>query len=93
MKVKRRTRGSIRPKRSEVAALAGVSEATVSYVFSNKRYVSPALRERVMAAADELDYRPDMIAGAMITNRTNTIAVLTNDIASPLQMEVVKGIQ
>lgn len=83
----------MRPKRSEVAGRAGVSEATVSYVFSGKRYVSDDLKKRVMRVADDMGYQPDLIASTMVTNESQTIAVLTSDIASSLQMEVIKGIQ
>jgi len=79
--------------RKEIARMAGVSEATVSYVFTNHRYVSPELRERVLSVSKEHGYSPDMIARAMVMKTTRTIGVLTNDISSPLQMEVIKGIQ
>jgi DNA-binding LacI/PurR family transcriptional regulator len=82
-----------RANRKEVAEKAGVSEATVSFVYSKKRYVSEDLRKRVLSVAKELDYSPDYIARSMVTKTTETIAVLTNDIASPLQMEVIKSIQ
>jgi len=82
-----------RAKRSEVAKMAGVSEATVSFVLSKKRYVSDKLSKRVMAAVDELGYQPDFIARSMVTKTTETIVVLTSDIASPLQMEIIKSIQ
>jgi DNA-binding LacI/PurR family transcriptional regulator len=79
--------------RAEVAKRAGVSEATVSYVFSKGRIVSDKLTERVLKTAKELDYSPDMIARSMVIKKTKTIGVLTNDIGSPLQMEIIKGIQ
>lgn len=82
-----------RAKRYDVAKIAGVSEATVSFVFSGKRYVSPKLTSKVKEAAEKLDYQPDSIARSMVTKSTDTIAVLTSDIASPLQMEVIKSIQ
>ncbi len=84
---------SVMPKREDVARLAGVSGTTVSFVFSQKRYVSPDLRERVLAAAKQLNYQPDMIAATMGGSRTNSIAILTNDIVSPLQMEIIKALQ
>jgi len=84
---------SVIPKREDVARLAGVSGTTVSFVFSQKRYVSPDLRERVLAAAKELNYQPNMIAATMGGSRTNSIAILTNDIVSPLQMEIIKALQ
>lgn len=82
-----------RAKRSEVAQLAGVSEATVSFVLSKKRYVSEELTARVTDAIKKLNYQPDSIARSMVTKTTETIVVLTSDIASPLQMEVIKSIQ
>lgn len=82
-----------RAKRSEVAKRAKVSEATVSFVFSKKRYVSSILTDRVVEAAKELDYYPDFIARTMVTKTSETIAVLTSDMASPLQMEIIKSIQ
>ncbi len=80
-------------KRNDVAALAGVSGTTVSFVFSKKRFVSPELKERVIAAAKKLDYHPDMVAASLKKQFTNTIAVITNDITSPLQMEVIRALQ
>ena len=79
--------------REDVAQRAGVSGATVSYVFSRKRYVSPDLVKRVMRAAEELNYQPDMVAASLRKNSSDTIAVLTDDITSPLQMEIIRAIQ
>ena len=84
---------SVTAKRNDVARLAGVSGTTVSFVFSKKRYVSPELSERVLRAAKELNYHPDMVAASMGSGRTNSIAVLTDDIVSPLQMEIVSALQ
>ena len=80
-------------RRDDVARLAGVSGATVSYVFSRKRYVSPELVRRVMRAAEELDYHPDLLAAAVRRKSSDTIAVLTDDMASPLQIEIIRAIQ
>ncbi len=79
--------------RKDVAALAGVSEATVSFALSGKRYVSDELKNRVVNAANELGYYPDLIARAMCEKRTNSLAVLTNDLESPLQMKMIKSIE
>ena len=48
-------------KIADVAGLAGVSTATVSRVLSGKPHVSDSARERVMAAVDELGYRPSRV--------------------------------
>lgn len=60
----------------DVAALAGVSKATVSRAFINPDAVSPDTRERIFAAAKALQYRPNAIARAMITKRTGNLAFI-----------------
>jgi len=79
--------------REEVAKLADVSVATVSYVYSGKRYVSDELRSRVKDAAQQLGYYPDFIAQSMANKKTKTLAVLVSDVANPFIMQVLKGFQ
>ncbi len=66
-----------RPTSNDVAQQAGVSQATVSYVFSETTNVSipQKTRKRVLQAADELGYRPNRVARALQTGRTNIVAV------------------
>ena len=54
---------------AHIAERAGVALSTVSYVLSGKRTVSPEIRERVLAAVEELDYRPHRSARALATRR------------------------
>jgi DNA-binding LacI/PurR family transcriptional regulator len=58
-----------------VAARAGVSRALVSIVFRGVAGASEATRERVLAAARELDYRPDTRASRLGSSRTRTLGV------------------
>ena len=60
---------------AHIAERAGVALSTVSYVLSGKRAVSPGIRERVLAAVEELDYRPHRSARALATGATHTIAL------------------
>ena len=60
----------------DVADLAGVSRAAVSRTFGRGQ-VSAAIRERVIAAANELGYRPNAIARSLIGGKTDLIAVIT----------------
>ena len=53
------------PDIRQVAALAGVSIATVSRVFNNPSRVSPATRERVMAIAQRVGYRPNPLGARL----------------------------
>ena len=59
----------------DVAELAGVSQATVSYVLNAKisTRISPETRRRVMDAADTLSYRPNAIARAMVSGKSKII--------------------
>jgi DNA-binding LacI/PurR family transcriptional regulator len=60
-----------------VARLAGVSRKTVSRIFNNERYVSASVRERVLAAAEQLGYRPNHAARALASGRARAIGVVT----------------
>lgn len=61
---------------ADVARLARVSQSAVSRAFSPGASVSEAMRRRVMAAAEELGYRPNALARAMISGRSKLIALI-----------------
>ena len=66
-----------RATRSDVAKLAGVSSATVSYVVNNgPRPVSKETRAKILAAIEELHYRPHAIARSLRTGSTFTVGLL-----------------
>lgn len=65
------------PGMNDVARLAGVSQKTVSRVVNDERYVSAAAREKVLAAARALGYRPNTAARALITGRFQRIGVVS----------------
>ncbi len=58
------------PRALDVAAAAGVSTATVSRVFNAPNKVAPAVRERVLAAAQALDWMPHAAGSALARRRT-----------------------
>ena len=60
----------------DVAELAGVSQSAVSRVFQDGASASKEMRNRVMAAADKLGYRPNAIARGLITQQSNMVAVI-----------------
>jgi DNA-binding LacI/PurR family transcriptional regulator len=80
-------------KIQEVAERAGVSLTTVSHVVNHRDRVSPALRERVEKAIEELQYVPDRHAAGLRTGRTNAIAVMIPDIGAPFYTDLVRGLQ
>lgn len=65
-----------RPTSHDVARRAGVSQTTVSFVFTGRDGISAATRDRVLAAAAELNYRPNLAARSMRTQRTGRLAVV-----------------
>jgi len=66
-----------------VARRAGVSQSTVSRALSGDPNVSELTRERVIAAAQALEYAPDIVARSLITRRTNRIGVVISNIINP----------
>lgn len=60
----------------DVAKRAGVSKATVSRVLSGQNYVSKTVRDRVMAAVEEMGYRPNLLARNLATNRSHSIGLM-----------------
>lgn len=80
-------------KISDVAALAGVSAATVSRVLaSDERFrVRPETRERVLDAARQLDYVPSHAGRSLRTARSSAIAVAVPDVTSAVFAELTAG--
>jgi DNA-binding LacI/PurR family transcriptional regulator len=62
-----------------VAARAGVSKSSVSRVINGEPTVAPEIRKIVMAAVSELGYVPNGAARNLVTQRTNTIAIIVSD--------------
>ncbi|WP_431984191.1 LacI family DNA-binding transcriptional regulator [Streptomyces qinglanensis] len=80
--------------RDDVARVAGTSTAVVSYVINNgPRPVAPATRERVLAAIKELGYRPDRVAQAMASRRTDLIGLVVPDARQPFFAEMSHAVE
>lgn len=77
----------------DVAERAGVSVTTVSHVVNETRPVSDELRERVLAAMDELGYQPNRLARSLRRRETHTIGMIVPDSANPFFAEVARGIE
>ncbi|WP_084481098.1 LacI family DNA-binding transcriptional regulator [Ruania albidiflava] len=80
--------------RNDVARLAGVSPAVVSYVMNDgPRGVAPATRERVLRAIEKLGYRPNPLANSLRTNRTMTIGLVVPDNTNIYFAELARAIE
>jgi LacI family transcriptional regulator len=83
----RRPRSSMR----EVAEAAGVAMSSVSRVLSDHPDVSPAMRQRVRAAVEELGYEPNLLAQSLRRQETLSVGFVVRDISNPLMAEIVKS--
>jgi DNA-binding LacI/PurR family transcriptional regulator len=79
----------------DVARRAGVSQSTVSLVFSGKGRgrVSEATQEHVRRCARELGYRPNVAAQALRLGSSRAVALLVPDITNPFFSRVLRGAQ
>ena len=74
--------GGARVTSVQVAKRAGVSQSAVSRVFTPGASVSKKTADKVKKAADELGYRPNILARSLITGKSRMIAADAEDAAS-----------
>ena len=73
----------------DVARHAGVSQSAVSRCFKKGASVAPRTREKILAAARELNYYPNAIAQGLITKRSNLVAVIISNLTNLYYPEVL----
>lgn len=76
----------------EIAKLAGVSTATVSYVINNSKNVLPEKRESVLRVIAQWGYQPNQVAKSLRMKKTNNIGVLVEDIMGFPTPSIINGI-
>ena len=84
---------SKKPSIKDVAALAGVSTATVSNVFSGRKPVNDDLQTSVQKAAKSLGYQVDRAASQLRSGRTRVIAVLVPDLTDTFFATIVTSLE
>jgi len=77
----------------DVASKAEVSIATVSRVVNGNRPVHPDIRERVLKAVEELDYRPNYLARGLRQSNTCMIGLIIPDNSNPFYAELARAIE
>lgn len=87
----RSARRSSRVSLRDVAQRAGVAASTVSRALSNHPDVSPDTHQRVMAAVEELGYRPNVLGQMLRQGATRTVGFSIGDISNPLFAEIALG--
>lgn len=71
------------PSVNDVARAAGVAQATVSRAFTPGASISPAVKIRVMEVAEQLGYRPNLLARSLIMRQSRIIGVVMGDPRNP----------
>lgn len=74
----------------EVAAAAGVSRSAVSRTFTPGASVAPRTREKVLAAAGKLGYRPNALARSLIVRRTQLIGLVMAEWENPFYTRMLR---
>jgi LacI family transcriptional regulator len=82
-----------RPRLSDVAALAGVSTATVSRTLSNPEKVKGKTRDRIMQAIAQLGYVPDGAARALALGRARMVGAIVPTLDNAIFARAVQGLQ
>lgn len=79
--------------RADVARLAGVSPAVVSYVLNHSHPVAPQTRAKVESAIAQLGYRPNALARSLATARTHTSGLLLPDSSNPYFAQLASSVE
>jgi LacI family transcriptional regulator, galactose operon repressor len=77
----------------DVALHARVSVATVSRVLNGHAAVRPGTREKVLAAIDELGYRPNGVARSLRTHHTHTLGLVISDVLNPFFTALARAVE
>lgn len=80
-------------KISDVAAVAGLSTATVSRALNNHASVNPEMAARARAAADRLGYRPNRLARSLRRQASEVVALIISDVSNPFFTAVTRGVE
>lgn len=84
---------SRQPTVSDIARLANVSPSTVSRVLTGSSPVHPDKRAAVLAVIEQLNFRPNLTARALVRGKSMVIGILTQSLASQFYGELAQGIE
>ncbi len=77
----------------DIAKLTGLSLATISRVFNDSELVSPKTKKKVLKAAEDLDYQPNMMASALRSGRSKIVGVIVPEINNHFFSSIINGIE
>lgn len=77
----------------DIAKMAGVSQSTVSRVFSGNPSVNPDVKMKVIGLAKEYNYKPNVIAQNLVGSKSMLIGLIIPCISNPFFSDVVMSIE
>lgn len=75
----------------DIAELAGVNPSTVSRALSKPGRVSAKTQQKILDAAEELNYQVNIFARALPTGKTQTVGLIVADITNPAFFDIIRG--
>src|SRR5256714_8633449 len=76
-----------------VAKKAGVSTATVSRVLNDLKVVKNSTRARVLKAAEELKYHPNLHARSLARGKSRTLGILVSNMENPFFFDILRALE
>ncbi|WP_309083037.1 LacI family DNA-binding transcriptional regulator [Chelativorans sp.] len=82
-----------RARIKDIAQELGVSPATVSRALSDSGLVAEPTRSRIREAAQRLNYRPNVSARNLRTQRSMAVLMVVRDVGNPFYLDIMKGVE
>lgn len=82
-----------RPKIKDIAERLGVSAATVSRALSDSGLVAEPTLSRIRDLAREMNYRPNVSARNLRTQKAMAVLMVVRDVGNPFYLEILKGVE
>jgi LacI family repressor for deo operon, udp, cdd, tsx, nupC, and nupG len=82
-----------RAKIKDIAASVGVSPATVSRALSDTGLVAEPTLTRIREAARQMNYRPNVSARNLRTQKSMAVLMVVRDVGNPFYLEILKGVE
>lgn len=93
MRKQSKNKSNKRPTRANVAAIANVNESTVSRVMTGDKSISQVTRNKVLRIAEQIGYRPNVLARMLASNQSRLIGIVVNSLWPNQQMFMVHHAQ